>query len=241
MLRSTDRMLGYTVSTIDGALGRLDDVYYDDHHWTIRYLVVGGIGEQGIDRLVSPNAVTHIGDESRQIALDLEREQVLEAPDIGAHLPVSLQAEQGYFDFFGWPYYWQGPYAWGAWAVPVAFAPAPPSGALLAPRIEAQRSADEAVDVPHHLRSSDETLGYHIQALDGEIGHVEDFLFDDDSWYLASLVVDTSNWWFGKKVAVPSAEFTKVDWEARIILVDETREQVKQNLEFDEDALPHDS
>lgn len=33
-----------------------------------------------------------------------------------------------------------------------------------------------------HLRSVHEVIGYHINATDGEIGHLEDFLFDDETW-----------------------------------------------------------
>jgi hypothetical protein len=33
-----------------------------------------------------------------------------------------------------------------------------------------------------HLRSSTNVIGYYIQATDGEIGHVEDFLVEDSSW-----------------------------------------------------------
>jgi len=50
-----------------------------------------------------------------------------------------------------------------------------------------------------HLRSTDEVSGYHIQAADGEIGHVEDFVIDDETWAIRYMVVATRNWWPGKK------------------------------------------
>ena len=85
-----------------------------------------------------------------------------------------------------------------------------------------------------------ETNGYHVQALDGEIGHVEDFLVDEVSWGILSVVVDTSNWWFGKKVALPAGEFTRVEWSSRLVFVDETREQIQQTREFDRTTLQRD-
>ena len=45
--------------------------------------------------------------------------------------------------------------------------------------------------------------GFHIQATDGGIGHVDDFLVDE-RWNVRYLVVDTSNWIGGKSVIIPS-------------------------------------
>ena len=49
------------------------------------------------------------------------------------------------------------------------------------------------------LRSTREVIGYYIEATDGDIGHVEDFLIDDENWATRYMVVDTVNWWPGKK------------------------------------------
>jgi hypothetical protein len=45
-----------------------------------------------------------------------------------------------------------------------------------------------------HLRSTDSVSGHSIQATDGEIGHVEDFIIDDETWAIRYLVVATRNW-----------------------------------------------
>ena len=245
MLRSLDHMLSCTVSTTDGALGRLRDVYYDDRFWTVRYLVVGDIDEQAAVRLVSPLAVDRVSDEPQQIFLSLDRDRVLEAPDVGEKRPVSLQAEMVYHDYFGWPYYWQeGPYARGAWPSPPGLPPTPdvaippPAGTRIEGGEEAEGRAQENAEASHHLRSADETIGYHVQALNGEIGHIDDFLIDERSWLVTSVVIDTRNWWFGKKVAVPSHEFTRIDWGSRLIFVDETHEQIQATREFDATTLP---
>lgn len=50
-----------------------------------------------------------------------------------------------------------------------------------------------------HLRSTNAVRGYEIQALDDEIGHVEDFVIDDETWAIRYLVVATRNWWPEKK------------------------------------------
>ena len=249
-VRSLEKLLGRTVATADGVSGRLTDVYYDDRTWTVRYLVVADIAEGTAARLVSPFLVDRVGGQPPQIDLSLDLDRLLEAPDIGQEKPVSLQAERDYFDHFGWTYYWQGAYAGSVAALPII---APLPGPVAPPPemqdAEAARAgdsetaaapADQPSEASHHLRSALETNGYHVQSLDGEIGHVEDFLVDEVSWGILSVVVDTSNWWFGKKVALPAGEFTRVEWASRLVFVDETREQIQQTREFDLTTLQRD-
>jgi PRC-barrel domain len=68
--------------------------------------------------------------------------------------------------------------------------------------------------------------GFHIQATDGGIGHVDEFLVDE-SWNVRYLVVDTSNWIGGKSVLVPSSAVEKVDSPHKKIFIKLTREEVK--------------
>ena len=53
--------------------------------------------------------------------------------------------------------------------------------------------------------------GFHVEAADGGIGHVDDFLVDQ-AWNVRYLVVRTSNWpAVGDSVLVPPAAVEKVD------------------------------
>ena len=63
-----------------------------------------------------------------------------------------------------------------------------------------------------HLRSTWEVIGYRVKATDGDVGHVEDFLVDDASWEIQHAIVDTSTWWFGKKVLDDPESITVVNW-----------------------------
>jgi len=67
--------------------------------------------------------------------------------------------------------------------------------------------------------------GFHVQATDGTIGHVEEFLVDE-SWNVRYLVVDTSNWIGGKSVIVPSSKVGQVDSPNKRITVNLTRDQI---------------
>ena len=46
-------------------------------------------------------------------------------------------------------------------------------------------------------------IGYVIEADDGRLGTVSDFLFEDTSWVIRWLVVDTGHWLSGRKVLLP--------------------------------------
>jgi hypothetical protein len=93
--------------------------------------------------------------------------------------------------------------------------------------------AGAEADVPETLdpneRSTEDVTGFHIEATDGEIGHVDDFLIDEDSWRIRYLVVDTSNWIGGKWVAIAPGVLRNIDWEHGKLEVDITREGVKQS------------
>ena len=72
-----------------------------------------------------------------------------------------------------------------------------------------------------HLRSVKEVTGYQIKATDGDIGHVEDYIVDDESWLLQYVVVDTRDLLpGGRKVLVAPAWVTSVDWAGRSVWVD---------------------
>ena len=96
-----------------------------------------------------------------------------------------------------------------------------------------QRS-DETGDV--HLRSANEVRGYHIQGSDDAIGHVEDFIVDDETWQVRYLVIDTSNWWFGKKALVAPHWASRVSWEERKVHVDLSRQTIKNSPEWNASA-----
>jgi hypothetical protein len=75
--------------------------------------------------------------------------------------------------------------------------------------------------------------GYHIHARDGEIGHVEDFLLDDTDWSIHYLVVDTKNWWPGKKVLISPRSAAEIDWSGRLLNLKVDRQRVKESPTYD--------
>jgi sporulation protein YlmC with PRC-barrel domain len=88
-----------------------------------------------------------------------------------------------------------------------------------------------------HLRSTHNVSGYHIQAQDGEIGHVEDFIIDDETWAIRYLVINTQNWLPGKKVLISPKWIERISWGESKVFVNLPREIIKLSPEYTEKSL----
>jgi uncharacterized protein YrrD len=75
--------------------------------------------------------------------------------------------------------------------------------------------------------------GGPVRALDGDIGAVVDFYFDDDSWTVRYVVVDTGKWLRGRRVLIPLWALQSPDWDEVRIPVRITRDQVKHSPHVD--------
>ena len=69
--------------------------------------------------------------------------------------------------------------------------------------------------------------GYAVAASDGEIGHVADVLVEDADWGIHYLVVDTKNWWPGRKILVSPRLIKDIDWISRQVDLRVVRQRVK--------------
>lgn len=240
MLHSANGLRGFTVQATDGEVGRVDDVYFDDERWVVRYLVVDTGGWlSGRKVLLSPVSFRHADWNGGTVMLNLTREKIENGPGIDTHRPVSRQQESELFAHYGYPYYWAGPYAWG-------FAMYP---GLMEQEATDNREREEMRDqVQHgpdrHLRSTAEVKGYAIHATDDTLGHVEDLLFDEEDWSIQLIVIDPRNWWPGKHVLVSPQRIHTVSWEDKSVSVNLSRAEIENSPEYDPDnpplSQPHD-
>jgi hypothetical protein len=231
MLRNITQLKGFAIRARDGEIGTLEQFYFDDESWAIRYLVVNaGDWLGGRLVLVSPFALRQAEWESQRLDVALTKKQIEDSPPIDTHKPVSRQNEALYLGYYGYPYYWGGPYMWGLASYPAGLT-VDREAVTEAEKLRA-RAGKESPD--SHLRSTDEVTGYHIEATDGDIGHVKDFLVDDETWAIRYLEVDTRNWWPGKKVLVSPQWIDNVSWPDSKVYVNLTRETIKNGPEWDE-------
>jgi len=226
MLFKTKTLKGYKLDSLDGEFGEVEEFYFDDHHWTIRYLVANtGNWLTGRQVLISPYALVAAIKAEEHIAVDLTKKQIEDSPSLNSDKPVSRQFEESYFGYYGWPTYWSGSLMWGSYPY------------IVRDREEWKTPTPSENEWDPNLRSTDAVQGHKIQALDGEIGHVEDFIIDDETWTIRYLVVDTKNWWPGKKVLISPQWIERVSWSELEVSVNLSREAIKESPEYTEESL----
>lgn len=224
MLRNTKQLKGFTIRAMDGDIGVVDQLYFDDETWAVRYLAVyTGTWLSGRQVLISPIAIIHTDWQSRSIHVSLTKHQVEQSPDINTKLPVSRQHEAATLGYYGYARYWVGPYLWGPSSYPDqrAIEPANKTSEFVT------RQSEES-----HLRSTEGIIGYNIYAEDGEIGHLDGFVMDDEPWSLRYIEVATRNWWPGKKVLVSPAWIERISWTSPELYVGLLREVIKSAPEY---------
>lgn len=227
MLRSLKDLERYTVSATDGDVGSVTDVLLDDEGWIARYLVVQTSGSfflGGPRVLISPISFRELDWSTHRFHLALTRDKVKNAPSVNVDKPVSRQHERDYSGYYGYSHYWGYAGYWGTGLYPGALSFGGPMDRSDEP---ASLASDDV-----HLRSAKEVRGYHIQGSDDTIGHVDDFIIDDETWVVRYLVVDTSNWWFGKKVLISPQWASHVSWEKRTVTLDMPRKAIKNSPEW---------
>ncbi|MDZ4741930.1 MAG: PRC-barrel domain-containing protein [Verrucomicrobiota bacterium] len=240
MLRPAKEFKEFKLRARDGDIGEAMEFYFDDQHWTVRYLLAdtGGwlIGRQV---LISPHALHPVNETDHVLPVELTKKQLEESPSLDSDKPVSRQYEVQYHAYYSWPLYWNGPYLWGSSLYPIG-----QSGGVTwasengIPPVELSSPPAETGDP--NLRSTGAVTGYHISCLDGEIGHVEDFIIDDETWAIRYLVVDTQNWWAGKHVLVSPRWIERISWDESKVFVKLSSDMVKNSPEYTPETLNRD-
>jgi sporulation protein YlmC with PRC-barrel domain len=229
MLQKMSEILGIDIIAGDGEIGHVDDLYFDDHKWGVRYLVaVTGNWLSSRKVLIAPESVETPDWPKKQLPVNLSKNQIEESPPVDWAKPVSRNYEIELNNFFNWTPYWmpETPYLTGLAESKQGM-----------PEETAPENEASQTNVPQ-LRSGREVIGYYIHAQNGDIGHVEDFIVNDENWRIRYLVVDTRNWLpGGKKVLVATNWIKEVIWAESKVYVDLTREVIRNSPQFNYEAL----
>jgi hypothetical protein len=218
MLRSIKDLHHYSIEATDGHFGVVYAFYFDDLRWTIRYMVVDtGAWLPGRRVLISPTAIGKPQWEMKQLPVNLTQEQIEHSPDMDTDQPVSRQYQTALHEYFAWLAYW-------------TVAPIGPGTVAMPPELVEEYAAESG---DPHLRSTQEVIDYNIETKDGDLGHVADFIVDDEDWTIRYMVVDTGNWLPGKQVLVAPDWITEVNWGEAKVHVDLTKEAIRNSPEYD--------
>jgi hypothetical protein len=221
MLRSLKYIERYTVSASDGDIGDVVDFYLDDKHWTVRYLIVetGALFERR-QVLISPVAFNRLERAPRRFHVNLTKEAVQSSPSVETDKPVSRQFDWDYFSYFG-NSCCRGQS--GLWGTVVH------SNLLSATQSRNERAECSVKPNDIHLRSASEVRGYHVQAINGNVGLIGDFVVDDESWQIRYFVVDTGSWWVGRKVLISPHWATRISWGEGKVHLSLSRQSIRDS------------
>jgi uncharacterized protein YrrD len=230
MQRNINSLIGFTMGATDGEIGKVEEFYFDDKTWTIRYLIVKtGSWLFGRKVLISPQAIVNHTWLDKVFPVNLSMDQIRNSPDIDTDKPVSRQQEMELYAHYPWMNYWGG--AGSLYPGNDTLIGTPN---LLIDEFMAEKNAgEEKVEGDPHLRSTEDITGYRIHASDGEIGYVDDLIIDEQSWKIAFLVVDTRKWLTGRKVLIAPKWIKEVQWEDSMIIADLSVDAIKNSPEFE--------
>ncbi len=222
MLHNLKQIRGHKLAAVDGSIGHVKDFYFDDKTWAIRYLVADtGSWLAGRQVLLAPYAFGALNQDGKVLNIKLTRKQIENSPSIDEHRPVSRQYEQNYYNYYGWPTYWEGGNVWGLSDYPEYLTSHPHDF--------------QSYEYPKwddiHLRSTNAVTGYAIEATDGTLGSVSGFLVDQKRWVIRELSVETGHWYSGKEILITPSKIERISYEDSKVYVNLTKADLERTEE----------
>jgi hypothetical protein len=225
MLRSLNELMRFQLQGIDKKIGLCKDFFFDDKLWVIRYIVPDTkkwlCGERKI--LISTISLQEPQWEQYTFPVDLTQQKIKNSPPLEEHQQISHQYETTLFQFYGYAYYWMNE---GLWRT------SPSPKPLVDTRLSKDNTQVKSED--WHLHSTNDVKKFEIYAKDQKIGHIEDFILNDDNWTISYIVIDTRNWApGGRKVLISHKCIEAVNWTDCSITVNVNAEKIMENPPFD--------
>ena len=238
MLRSTKELFGYDILALDGNIGKVDDIFFQDSDWRVRYLVVDtGPWILGRKVLIVPSALGEPSWASKELSVQLTRDQVKNSPDVQTDKPISERELIKLHDYYDWNKYWI--------PMPVTTSVPPTSVRGRVEKVEPTAAKAEAVEAAARerqqepqfaLRGAKEVIGYQVGGSDGDLGKVDDFILDDDTWDIRYLVLKTGNILQGKKVLIAPQWVEWIRHTGSRAYLDLDQETIEKSPPFDPDT-----
>jgi hypothetical protein len=225
MLQNIKDLYRNKLAASDGGIGHVQDFYFDDKTWVIRYLVADtGPWLAGRLVLLTPHVLGKLDPDEKTLQVKLSKKQIEDSPSIESHKPVSRQYEIDYYRYYGLPAYWDGGAMWGLGGYPLA--------------LPLMKGQSEALSQHHHrddkhLQSTAAVTGYHIQTVDGVIGHLSGMRVDAQSWAIRELVVEAGHWYSGKEILISPDKVVRISYEASKVFVNLTKAEIQQAGEYE--------
>ncbi|MFP4466452.1 MAG: PRC-barrel domain-containing protein [Candidatus Goldiibacteriota bacterium] len=227
---SLKNLIGYSVITPDGDAGKIEDIFFDDLTWSVRYYRVKGGSLVNKERfLISPKDIQEHPDwTNRSVYIRNKAEKINKSPDAGEEKLPSKEVEQKIAEYYDWPVYWTG-LTYGSPIIPPLFN----EEKEIADESEKEKTAKEKKATEPELRSLKELLEYAVEAVDGELGTVDDVIMEDEDQKIMYFAVDTHKILPGKKVLITTTWAEAADWRNEKLVTMLTKEEIKNSPKYE--------
>lgn len=228
MKHALNDVIGYSIETNDGLKGTVKDFLFEEERWIVRYLVADlGIILPG-KKVVIPKALLKQPDwTSKHFLVDLSKKDLENCPPLESEPTISRKYEESLNRYYKIENFWAFPHAY---ATPIGGNPVifPKRPLKIPKKVGVEKNTQTKV------RSFNEVKGYHIEAVDGKIGHVDDLLVDDLDWQIVYALMDTKNWvpW-SKKVLVGTHWMQEINYKNKEMKINLNKESIQSAPEFD--------
>ncbi len=220
------------IYSLEGVIGTIKALYFDDRSWSIRYLVLdsgGWLPRRQV--LVSPHAlISAVRQNTPHLAVNLTKKQIEDSPVLGNDQPPSLHFEIACHIYYQWPGFWRGKTRTGMDAVFGV-------GSHSMPAMANRKFAAAHGEADPHLRNTSTITGHQVQAEDGGLGQVEDFVVDTDNWCIKKLIVTTGHWWNVRRKLLSTRNIDQFGWDQSKVFVNLTREGIRKSPDYSPQSL----
>jgi sporulation protein YlmC with PRC-barrel domain len=226
MLIKTEDLKGFNTESIDDIQGEIYDFYFDDLFWNIQYLLIKTGGLLKEKSILMSHVVLGVPDIERQalsVKVSFQTNNKKEKPE--ELQTISESKEKKASEILNWPLS----------RLNLVSLDEKDLKNLINNMVTDGKQHYENENL--HLRSRNEVLGYHIQAKNGEIGHVDDLIIETESWKIRYLIVDTRNWLpGGKDVLISPAWIEKIKWNKNRVYIDLKKGVIENSPPYDPEA-----
>ncbi|WP_054635235.1 PRC-barrel domain-containing protein [Thalassobacillus sp. C254] len=235
MLFPAKDLVRFSIEATDGDIGKVDDLFFEEDNWTVRYMVVNtNPWLPGGKVLISPISIESVDLSEGVVRVDLTKDQIKDAPDIDSSEAISRQKEEEYHQYYGFSYYWPFAGYWGHHAYARDLASLGSDD--LANKVKEQDTEENEQEGPK-LRSAKELTGdwtgYNIVAYEEAAGNVSNLLIEDKTWKVRYMVVSSSKMFSSKEVLLSTDWVNEVDWVNGDIHMNVNKEEIEQAPDYE--------
>jgi hypothetical protein len=219
LIRSGNAFYNKPVRAVDGAIGVVGDLYFNDRTWTVKYVVVR-LDKEHLSRsvLISPAALTEF--DGTQLSASLTKNEIADAPDSASDIPVYRQHQVSIV----------GNHFFSLQPADLFF-----SNGMTYPFVARVPASGQSARAPWdpHLRSVNTVSHYALHGDEDNCGFAIDMLFDDRLWVLHYIVIrfDRVIDQYDRLLDVKKIE--NIDWALATIRTSCSNEGLRRGLRFD--------